>query len=84
MTVASPSNTTAQISFTAEGVRAQSDEPVVTIEVADVDAVHSVAVARGCEIVRSLRDEELGRPPVLRADPDGRVVNVMSQPGLKR
>ena len=80
VTVASPSNATAQVSFTAEGIRAQSDAPVITVEVADVDSVHATAQAGGLEIVRSLRDEEWGVRRFFVRDPDGRVVNVMSHP----
>lgn len=80
VTVASPSNPTAQLSFGADGVRPQSDAPVLTIEVADVDAVHATASAHGVEIVRSLRDEEWGVRRFFVRDPDGRVINVMSQP----
>jgi catechol 2,3-dioxygenase-like lactoylglutathione lyase family enzyme len=81
VTVASPSNATAQISLAAEGIRAQSDAPVITVEVANVDAVHAAAVERGIEIVRALRDEEWGVRRFFVRDPDGRVINVMSHPG---
>ena len=84
VTVASPSNPTAQISFAAEGIRSQSNAPVLTVEVADVDAVHSHALAGGLEIVLSLRDEEWGVRRFFVRDPDGRVVNVMSQPPTPR
>jgi catechol 2,3-dioxygenase-like lactoylglutathione lyase family enzyme len=80
VTVKSPSNPTAQVSFAADGIRAHDDAPVITVEVADVDAVHATAVAGGCEIVRSLRDEEWGVRRFFVRDPDGRVVNVMSHP----
>ena len=82
VTVASPSNETAQISFAADGITSQSDAPVLTVEVADVDAVHAKALAEGLELVRSLRDEEWGVRRFFVRDPDGRVVNVMSQPSM--
>ncbi len=80
VTVASPSNPTAQVSFAVDGIRAQSDAPVITVEVADVDAIHDTAVAGGLDIVLSLRDEEWGVRRFFVRDPDGRVVNVMSHP----
>ncbi len=80
VTVASPSNPTAQISFAADGIRAHSDAPVITVEVADVDGVHAAAVARGFDVILSLRDEEWGVRRFFVRDPDGRVINVMSHP----
>ncbi len=78
VTVASPSNPTAQISFSADGIRPQSDAPVLTVEVSDVDGVHAKARDGGFDIVLSLRDEEWGVRRFFVRDPDGRVVNVMS------
>lgn len=78
VTVASPSNATAQISFAAEGIRPNGEAPLITVEVADVDAAHAAALARGYEVVRSLRDEEWGVRRFFVRDPDGRVINVMS------
>jgi hypothetical protein len=52
--------------------------PGITVEVADVDAVHDKAVERRFEIAYSLRDEEWGvRRFILRA-PGGTIVNVLS------
>ncbi len=82
VTVASPSNPTAQISFAADGIRPHSDAPVLTVEVADVDGVHATALARGFDIVRSLRDEEWGVRRFFVRDPDGRVINVMSHSAI--
>ncbi len=82
VTVASPVNPTAQISFASDGIRAQSDAPVVTVEVADVDGVHARAVSLGLDVVRSLRDEDWGVRRFFVRDPDGRVINVMSQPPM--
>ncbi len=82
VTVASPSNSTAQISFAAEGIRPHSDAPVLTVEVGDVDAVHARALTLNFEIVLPLRDEEWGVRRFFVRDPDGRVINVMSQPAL--
>ena len=59
MTFVSPSNPTAQVSV----LRKDASAPVVpqiTVEVADVDAVHAEAVRRGLEIVHPLTDEPWG------------------------
>lgn len=80
VTVASPSNPTAQVSLAEDGVRPQSDAPVMTVEVSGVDAVHNAAIAQGMDVVLSLRDEEWGVRRFFVRDPDGRVINVMSQP----
>ncbi len=82
VTVASPSNATAQISFAADGIRPHSDSPVLTVEVTDVDSVHALALTLGFQVVRPLRDEEWGVRRFFVRDPDGRVINVMSQPPL--
>lgn len=75
--LASPVNPTAQIRlFAADG---QTPRLFVTVEVADVDAVHAAAVARGLEIVEPLHDLE--RHAVRRfkvLDPDGVLLNVMT------
>ncbi|MFJ6213401.1 VOC family protein [Streptomyces sp. NPDC092296] len=76
MTLASPANPTAQITF----VRRDSSAPVtpdLSIEVDDVDAVHAAVAATGAEIVRELRDEEWGVRRFFVRDPNGRVVNVL-------
>jgi len=76
MTLASPSNPTAQISFLTE----EQTAPVVpdlSVEVEDVDAVYAQVNASGAEIVRDLRDEEWGVRRFSVRDPNGRVVNVL-------
>jgi catechol 2,3-dioxygenase-like lactoylglutathione lyase family enzyme len=80
VTVVSPSNPTAQISFAGDGIRPSSDAPLLTIEVADVDGVHQAALDRDLDVVLSLRDEEWGVRRFFLRDPDGRVINVMSHP----
>jgi catechol 2,3-dioxygenase-like lactoylglutathione lyase family enzyme len=82
VTVASPSNPTAQISFFQGDPGPASDEPVLTIEVREVDAVHATVTEVGSEVVLSLRDEPWGVRRFFTRDPDGRVVNVMSQPDV--
>jgi catechol 2,3-dioxygenase-like lactoylglutathione lyase family enzyme len=77
MTFVSPSNPTAQLSVLREDATA----PVVaqiTIEVADVDAVHAEALRRGLAIVHPLTDEPWGVRRFFVEDPNGVVVNVVS------
>jgi catechol 2,3-dioxygenase-like lactoylglutathione lyase family enzyme len=80
LTLVSPSNPTAQLSV----VRQDPSAPVVpqlTIEVADVDAVHDQAVRRGLEIMHPLTDEPWGVRRFFVKDPNGVVVNVASHRG---
>lgn len=77
MTLASPSNPTAQVTFMSH----DSSAPVVpdmSVEVDDVDAVHEAVRASGAEIVHPLQDEEWGVRRFFVRDPNGRVVNVLS------
>jgi catechol 2,3-dioxygenase-like lactoylglutathione lyase family enzyme len=77
MTFVSPTNPTAQISV----VRSDATAPVVpqlTVEVADVDAVHAEAVRRGLEIVYPLTDESWGVRRFFVIDPNMVVLNVVS------
>jgi catechol 2,3-dioxygenase-like lactoylglutathione lyase family enzyme len=77
MTLASPSNPTAQITLTGPDATA-AVQPDMSVEVDDVDAVHAALVAQGAEIVHSLRDETWGVRRFFVRDPNGRVVNVLS------
>ncbi|GAA1465869.1 VOC family protein [Nocardiopsis exhalans] len=77
MTLASPSNPTAQVTFISRDESAPV-VPDMSVEVDDVDAVHAVMLERGAEIVHSLRDEEWGVRRFFVRDPNGRVVNVLS------
>jgi catechol 2,3-dioxygenase-like lactoylglutathione lyase family enzyme len=77
MTFVSPSNPTAQLSV----VREDATAPVVaqiTVEVADVDAVHAEAVRRGLAIVHPLTEEPWGVRRFFVKDPNGVVLNVAS------
>lgn len=77
MTFASPTNPTAQITIMRdEG--ASGILPQVTIEVGDVDAIHSEALRRGAEIVYPLTDERWGVRRFFLRDPNGVVINVMN------
>ncbi|KUL38314.1 VOC family protein [Streptomyces regalis] len=77
MTMASPANPTAQISFFTEE-RTAPVVPDLSVEVEDVDAVYAQVVASGAEVVRELRDEEWGVRRFFVRDPNGRVVNVLT------
>jgi uncharacterized glyoxalase superfamily protein PhnB len=79
MTLVSPSNPTAQIIF----ISADASAPVVpdvSVEVADVDLVYQAVVESGAEIVHPLQDEAWGVRRFFVRDPNGRVINVLSQP----
>ena len=75
VTVASPTNPSVQITIVAGDDMAA---PGISVEVADVDAVHAKAVERGLEIAYALRDEEWGVRRFMLRDPSGTVVNVLS------
>jgi catechol 2,3-dioxygenase-like lactoylglutathione lyase family enzyme len=75
MTVASPSNPSAQITIVGGD---DMSAPGISVEVEDVDAVHATAVERGFEIAYPLRDEEWGVRRFMLRDPSGTVVNVLS------
>lgn len=77
MTLASPSNPTAQVTFMSED-RSAPVVPDMSVEVDDVDAVHAVMQEQGAEIVHPLQDEEWGVRRFFVRDPNGRVVNVLS------
>jgi uncharacterized glyoxalase superfamily protein PhnB len=51
--------------------------PQMSIEVADVDDVHSRAVSHGLNIVYPLTNEPWGVRRFFVADPNGIVINVM-------
>ena len=80
LTFASPSNPTAQVSVLREDASAPV-VPQLTVEVADVDAVHAEAVRRGLAIVHPLTDEPWGLRRFFVKDPNGVVVNVASHRG---
>ncbi|MCI3150828.1 VOC family protein [Streptomyces werraensis] len=76
MTLASPSNPTAQVSVMTEDATAPV-RPDLSVEVDDVDAVYETVRRSGAEIVHPLQDEEWGVRRFFVRDPDGRVVNVL-------
>jgi uncharacterized glyoxalase superfamily protein PhnB len=75
VTLASPSNPSVQVTIVGGDDMAA---PGISVEVADVDAVHAKAVERGLEIAYPLRDEEWGVRRFMLRDPSGTVVNVLS------
>ncbi|MFI6873067.1 VOC family protein [Streptomyces sp. NPDC050400] len=77
LTMTSPTNPTAQLSFLTHDETAPV-VPDVSVEVDDVDAVHTAMKAAGAEIVHDLRDEDWGVRRFFVRDPQGRVVNVLS------
>ena len=77
MTLASPSNPTAQVIFMSRDETAPV-QPDMSIEVDDVDAVYAAVLDSGAEIVHPLQDEEWGVRRFFAVDPNGRVVNVLS------
>lgn len=79
MTFASPAHPTAQVTLFKESDSA-TPHPSISIEVADVDAVHAEAIARGHQIVYPLTDEPWGVRRFFVSDPNGVVINVLSHP----
>jgi predicted enzyme related to lactoylglutathione lyase len=79
MTFVSPSNPTAQVTLMRDDSPAVL--PQMSIEVADVDDVHSRAVARGLDIVYPLTDESWGVRRFFVVDPSGTIINVMCHIG---
>jgi uncharacterized glyoxalase superfamily protein PhnB len=73
--VASPTNSSAQVTIVGNDDMAA---PGISVEVADVDAVHAKAVAHGFDIAYPLRDEEWGVRRFMLREPSGTMVNVLS------
>jgi catechol 2,3-dioxygenase-like lactoylglutathione lyase family enzyme len=77
VTLASPSNPTAQITLVQETGSAEP-QPNMTIEVDDVNAVHAKAIGLGLKVVYPLTDERWDVRRFFVTDPNGVVINVMS------
>jgi catechol 2,3-dioxygenase-like lactoylglutathione lyase family enzyme len=77
VTLASPDNPTAQITL-LRGPASAVVHPDLSIEVADVDAVHTKAIALGLQIVYPLTDEPWGIRRFFVTDPNGVFINVVS------
>ena len=73
----SPVNPTAQVILMTRDATAPI-QPQMSIEVADVDAVHHRAVERGDDIVYPLTDEPWGVRRFFVRDPTGVVINVVA------
>jgi catechol 2,3-dioxygenase-like lactoylglutathione lyase family enzyme len=80
----SPATPAAQLGLVARGhesVPPAFDRPaagvLVSVEVEDVDAVHSRARARGLPIELPLRDEDWGQRHFITRDPNGLAVDVI-------
>jgi hypothetical protein len=71
MRFASPTHPTAQLTVMRHDASSQI-VPQVTVEVADVDAIHGQAVRRGVPVVYPLTDEPLGGAPLFRPRPERR------------
>src|SRR5215212_5569006 len=75
VTVASPDNSSVQVNIIGNEDMAAPD---ISVEVADVDAVHATALERGFEIAYPLRDEDWGVRRFMLREPSGTIVNVLS------
>ncbi len=75
VTVASPTDTSVQVTIVGNDDPAA---PGISVEVADVDSVHSAALEQGLEIIYPLREEEWGVRRFMLREPSGTVVNVLS------
>ena len=78
MSLASPVNPNVQIAVMTTDATAPV-QPQLTIEVSDVDAMHSEARRRGDEIVYPLTDEPWGARRFFVRDPNGLVVMVVGR-----
>lgn len=75
VTLASPTNPSVQVTIIGNDDPAA---PGMSVEVADVDAVHAKAVDQGLEIAYPLRDEAWGVRRFMLREPSGLTVNVLS------
>jgi uncharacterized glyoxalase superfamily protein PhnB len=83
VTLVSPSNPTAQVSLMRDD-DSSTILPQISIEVADVDAIHLRAVSHGRNIVYPLTNEPWGVRRFFVTDPNGTVINVMCHIGGAR
>jgi catechol 2,3-dioxygenase-like lactoylglutathione lyase family enzyme len=75
VTLVSPSNSTAQVTLMSDDSSAIL--PQISVEVSDVDDVHSRALSRGLKILYPLTNEPWGVRRFFVADPSGTIINVM-------
>jgi catechol 2,3-dioxygenase-like lactoylglutathione lyase family enzyme len=75
ITFVAPSQPTVQLSV----LRAhETITPSISIEVTNVDEIHTKAIAQGVEIVYPLTDEPWGVRRFFVLDPNGVVINILS------
>jgi catechol 2,3-dioxygenase-like lactoylglutathione lyase family enzyme len=74
-TVVAPANRSAQVNIIGND---DPSAPGISVEAADVDAVHARAVEKGFAIAYPLRDEEWGVRRFMLREPSGTLVNVVS------
>lgn len=79
VTLISPVNETSQLSLLSHDETAPV-VPNISIEVDDVDSVYAEALRRGEKIIYPLTDEPWGLKRFFVEDPNGIVINVLSQP----
>ena len=77
MTLADPRQPGCQLSLMTHDETAP-ENPVVSIQVDDVDAAYAAAVKAGAEVVHPLTEEPWGVRRFFVRDPDGHVLNVLS------
>jgi uncharacterized glyoxalase superfamily protein PhnB len=75
VTLASSTNPSAQVTVIAND---DMSAPGISVEVADVDAVHARVAEQGLEIAYPLRDEDWGVRRFMLREPSGTIVNVLS------
>lgn len=84
--LADPANPSLELGFiardheiVAEQMRPHPTGGLLTVVVADVDAVHREALARGIEVAEAPTDLFYGQRRMLLVDPEGQVVDVSSE-----
>ena len=77
VTYVSPNNPTAQISLLRSEEAIPQTNFSLTIEVDDVDEMHTIAMSNNIEIIYPLTDEPWGVRRFHVVDPNGVVINVM-------
>jgi catechol 2,3-dioxygenase-like lactoylglutathione lyase family enzyme len=80
VTLVSPTNPTAQVNLIKDA-DPSAIVPQISIEVADVDIVHSRAMSRGLKIVYPLTNEPWGVRRFFVTDPNGTIINVLCHIG---
>ena len=75
VTLASPTNSSAHVTIVGNDDMAA---PGISVEVADVDAVHAAVAERGLEVVYPLRDEDWGVRRFMLRERSGTIVNFLA------